>query len=365
MNEAIDDRTAPRIPPESEEGRWARGFCRPNGPAQRFGLVLIFTLPLVWGCGREANAPTATDFFTGLAHVPSSPETTLGDDHAFESIDGLAVLDDGAEVVSDATRGRLTLFVAGREVSSFGRVGPKPEDFTALGTVTAVRADTFVVLDPNRGRLVAFRRVGDSVARIGPVVLPFHVSDVCAVGGRLFALGRFDSTLVHETTVSGGVVRSFGTLEGSTPFEIGLNAAAEIACSASAEAIAVASRVPGELRIFSPTGDLLRRDSIPSFARSRYAGQRMASPADTTSARTWNVVVGLQWLGKALLVQLGRYPENGETTLESRWLAASGRWRQGLPPWPRVFAHTEDGRLFTLSERTPPTVNVYWVRRTE
>jgi len=297
--------------------------------------------------------------------MPSSPETTLGNEHAFESIDGLAVLDDGAEVVSDATRGRLTLFVAGHEVASFGRVGPTPEDFTALGTVTAVRADTFVVLDPNRGRLVAFRRAGDSVARIGPVALPFHVSAVCAMGGRLFALGRFDSTLVHETTVGGGVVRSFGRLEGSTPFQIGLNAAAEIACSESAGAIAVASRVLGELRIFSSSGDLIRRDSIPSFARSGYAGRQTAGPADTTAVRAWNVVVGLQWFGKALLVQIGRYPENGERSLGSRWLTASGQWRQGLPPWPRILAHTEDGRLFTVSERTPPTVKVYWVRRTE
>jgi len=327
MDEAICRRPAPwtRTPGRSEKG---------GGRRRR--LALICTLSLASACGSEAGTPTATDFFTGMLRIPSSPTMTLGGEHSFRSIDGLAVLGDGAEVVSDATRGRLGLFIGAREATSFGRVGPAPEDFTTLGTVTTVQADTFVVLDPDRGALVAFRRVEDSVARVGPVVLPFHVSGACAMEGRIFALGRFDSTLVHETTVHGGVIRSFGRLEGRTPFEIGLNAAAEIACSPQAGAIAVASRAPGELRIFSPSGDLVRRDSIPSFVRSGYAGRQTAGPTDTAAAPSWNVVEGLQWLGKSLLVQLGRYPETDKRALESRWLSASGEWRQGLPAWPRI-----------------------------
>ncbi len=320
-------------------------------------------MPLVAACGGKVSAPTAKDFFTGLSRVPSSAETTLGDQHTFGSIDGMAVLDPDVEVVSDATAGRVKLFAGGHEVASFGRVGPGPDDFTTVGAVAAVRADTFVVLDPNRGRLVTFRRATDSVERVGPVDLPFAVSGVCALDSRLFVLGRYDSTLVHETTTHGGLVRSFGALKGGTPFEVGLNAAAEIGCSSEAGAVAVASRVPGELLLFSPDGTLMRRDSIPSFRRSGYVGRRTASPADTSASRSWNVVEGLQWFGQDLLVQLGRYPKTGATRLESRWLTASGEWKAGLPAWPKILAHSGDGRVYTLSRDPYPVVKVYWVKQ--
>lgn len=337
-----------------------------NQDISRVGLAsLAAGLLLVSGCGRGPSPPTATDFFTGLSHVPSSPDAVLGSEHTFGSVDGLAVLGPHVQVVSDATAGHLKLFVDGRETLSFGRLGPAPDDFSSLGAVVAVTADTFVVLDPNRGRLVTFRRAADSVAPLGTIDLPFRVSGVCAMDGRLFVLGGYDSTLVHEATVHGGVVRSFGRLEGSTPFEVGLNAAAEIACSSDAGAVAVASRVPGELRVFSPSGALLRRDSIPSFVRSGYAGRTVATTSDTSAVRSWNVVRGLQWFGKDLLVQLGRYPQTAASGLASRWLSAAGIWKEGLPAWPRILARTGSGRVYTLSEDPYPAVKVYWVKRSE
>ncbi len=337
-----------------------------NHDISRVGLAsLAVGLLLASGCGRGPAAPNATNFFTGLSHVPSSPDTVLGGEHTFGSVDGLAVLGPHAQVVSDATDGHLKLFVDGREALSFGRLGSAPDDFSTLGAVVAVGADTLVVLDPDRGRLVTFTRAADTVAPLGAIDLPFRVSGVCAMDGRLFVLGGYDSTLVHETTVHGGLVRSFGRLEGGTPFEVGLDAAAEIACSSDAGAVAIASRVPGELRVFSPSGALLRHDSIPSFARSSYAGRTVATTSDTTAVRSWDVVRGLQWFGKDLLVQLGRYPRTGESGLASRWLSAAGVWKEGLPAWPRILAHTASGRVYTLSEDPYPAVKVYWVKRSE
>ncbi len=324
-------------------------------------IATVIALSAATSCGR---APVgAADYFTGLSAGPSSPVATWGDEHPFESIDGFALLDSGVAVVSDATGGHLHLFVDGRDVRTFGRLGPDSADFTTLGAVTALRADTFAVLDPDRGRLVAFRRAADSVTRVGPVHLPFRVTGACSLDGRLFVLGAHDSTLVHETTVQGQVVRSFGALEGGDPFEIGLNAAADIACSAGAGAVAVASRVPGQIRIFSAEGTRIRSDSIPSFVRTTYERQGGAARLVTPPAGYWNVVRDLRWFGKDLLVQLGRSPKVTAPTFESRWLSGVGGWKKGLPPWPRILGHDARGRVYVAGADPNPTVKVYQVRR--
>lgn len=313
-------------------------------------------------CGR-GTAGHATNFYAGLSGGPESPVATWGGKGSFGSIDGFALLHPGVAVVSDATDGHLDLLVDGKRVAVFGRVGVDPGDFTTLGAVAAVRADTFVVLDPNRGRLIAFHRVADSVMRVGPVDLPFRVSGVCSLADHLFVLGRYDSTLVHETTTHGGVVRSFGRLEGATPFEIGLNAAAEIACSSEAGAVAIASRVPGELRIFGVSGTLLRRDSIPSFTRLAYEHRGPSTRALPAATGHWDTVEHLQWFGRNLLVQLRPNPEKVVSTFESRWLSATGEWRMGLPSWPKVLAHTASGRVYVAETDPHRAVRVYQVLR--
>jgi hypothetical protein len=312
-------------------------------------------------CGDEAQG--AADFFTGLSAGPSSPVATWGDRRTFGSIDGFALLDSGVAVVSDATKGHLHLFLDGKDARSFGRLGPDSADFSTMGSVAALRSDTFVVLDPNRGRLVGFRRVADSVVRLGRVDLPFPVKGVCSLDGRLFVLGRYDSTLVHETTVRGGVLKSFGALEGSTPFEISMNAAAEIACSQEAGAVAVASRVPGELRVFSADGTLVRTDSIAGFVRSSYGRRETGERAPPGANASWNTVEDLRWFGKDLLVQLARMPKPDRAAFESRWLFASGVWKESVPAWPRVLGHDAHGRVYVAVTDPYPVVKLYKVRR--
>ncbi len=318
-----------------------------------FGLLLI---PLA-ACGPRG----AADYYTGFAAGPSSP-ATWGGEHTFGSIDGFALVDSGVAVVSDATNGHLDLFVDGKDVRTFGRLGTAAGDFTSFGAVAALPADTFVVLDPNRARLVAFRRVADSVVRLGPIDLPFRVTGVCSAADRLFVLGRYDSTLVQEVTTAGAVRRSFGTLEGEGPFQIRMNAAAEIACSSESDRVAVASRVPGELRIFTTDGQRVLRDSIPEFVHSIYRRAGMGARALQTT-RGWNLVEDLHWFGKDLLVQLGQSPEAREKMFESRWLSGTGAWRNGVRSWPRVLGHDSEGRVYVVAMAPHPTVKVYKVRR--
>lgn len=328
-----------------------------RGRRVALGLVLLLT-PLA-ACGPTG----AKDYYTGFAAGPSSPTATWGGEHTFGSIDGFALVDSGAAVVSDATNGHLHLFVGGQDVRTFGRLGPGSSDFITLGAVAALPADTFVVLDPNRARLVGFLRVDDSVARLGPVHLPFRAAGVCSMAGRLYVLGRYDSTLVHEVTTGGSVLNSFGALEGSDPFEIRMNAAAEIACSKDANAVALASRLPGELRVFAADGKLIRRDSIPQFVHSSYHRQGMGARPLPTTKGYWNLVEDVRWFGKNLLVQLAQSPKAHEKTFESRWLSGSGAWERGVPDWPRVLGHDSDGRVYVAVTDPHPAVKVYKVRR--
>ncbi len=317
---------------------------------------------LLASCGQGHAGGGARDFLTGLSDGPGSPTATWGSRGAFGSIDGFALLGSGVAVVADATLGRLDLFVDGKRVDTFGQLGPERGDFRSVGAVAALPADTFVVLDPDRGRLVAFRRAGDSVARLGAIELPFRISGVCSLGSRVFVLGRYDGTLVHETTVRGGVVASFGAVEGHTPFEIGLDAAAEIACAPQAGMVAVASRVPGQLRIFDVSGTLVRRDSIPDFVRSPFEHRAAATGGPIPSDVHWNVVKHLEWFGRSLLVQVVRYPKP-EPSLGSRWLSAAGAWTTDLPSWPRILGHDAGGRVYVATTEPYPAIEVYRVMR--
>ena len=323
-------------------------------------LVLMLSIHLLSACADEAVETTPEGFLAGLSLV-SAPEGVVGDDDAFGSIAGLVLLGTGELVVSDGMNGRLKRYVGGSHVGSFGRLGEGPDEFTGLGAIARTRGDTLIAVDSRRGRLVVFESPEDSLIRLHDVDLPFPATGVCTAAGRVFVLGRHDGMLVHETTVNGGVLNSFGEVQGSDPFEIAFNSLAEIACSAEPDVIAVVSRVLDRVRIFSGSGASILEDSIPSFIAPSYErGPNFIRPMPPPLGYA-NVVAAAHWFGGDLLIQLRTNPGDEDGLLESRWLSNDGTWSDRLPRWPKILAHTADGLVYAAVEDPYPVVRIYRV----
>lgn len=323
-------------------------------------LVVWLGLHLLSACGDEVVETASQGFLAGLLSVPV-PEGVVGDDDAFGSIAGLVLLGAGELVVSDGMNGRLQRYVGDSYVGSFGRPGEGPDEFSGLGAITRTRGDTLIAVDSRRGRLVVFESPEDSLVRLHDINLPFSATGVCTSDGRVFVLGRYDGMLVHETTVNGGVLNSFGALQGSDPFEISFNSLAEIECSVELDAVPVVNRIYGRVMIFSRSGASILEDSIPSFAAPRF--ERLGNSLRPLPAPLGYIhgVEVVHWFGGDLLIQLKTGPGDEDGLLESRWLSAEGTWNDQLPRWPKILAHTADGLVYAAVEDPYPVVRIYRV----
>lgn len=311
----------------------------------------------VLACDPDSANLQEQEFFSAPSVLPAV-ETTIGDADAFGSIESLAVLPSGAVVVSDGMNGRLKTYVDGREVHRYGRLGEGPEEFSGLGVARSALADTLIVHDSRRFKLDAFRALADTLVRLHDLDLPFSVGGVCTMGGRIFALGTHDGRLVHETNTSGELVNSFAEVEGTDAFDIALNSLAEIACSS--DVIALASRVPGDVRIFSSSGTLVLRDSIPDFVPAAFERRGNSIRPLPPPLGFAHAVKGIHSFGSDLMIQLTRTRD--DLVFESRWLSGTGAWMEGLPDWPRILALGSNGLVYAAVDDPFPVIRIYRIK---
>lgn len=324
-----------------------------------FALCLL--TQILVGCADPGPDPGGEGLYAALLTVPP-PVGVLGDQDAFGAVTSLAILAPGVVAVADQMNGRITLFVEGVSKSAFGRSGQGPGEFTRLATIAYLGGDTLLALDQGRRNLTILRELGDSLVWHDTVALPFAPTAFCTLTGRIYALGRHEGAWIHQATSDGRLVSSFGEVEGEGALDVALNSDAIIGCSEEARAIAVVTRIPGAVKVFSEKGILLFEDSIPSFAHSAFAQTENSVRPLPPPLGYANMVQAVQWFGKDLLIQLRTSPGDDDGLLESRWLTNGREWKPGLPRWPLLLAYTPDGTAYAAVEDPYPVVRVYPVQ---
>lgn len=305
--------------------------------------------------------PSWIEAFVAVDSLPSAVDSVGGVD-TFGSIDAAVTLADGSIVVIDGMNGLVRLLRDGEEVDASGGPGDGPREFRMIRHLAAFGGDSILVLDQARHRLAILRAERDSLVWAGDTLIPIPAEDLCTLRGRLFFAGGYESAILHEGSLDGQILRSFGSPEGPDYLSQALSSVGVLACSAEADALAFVSETLGIVRIFSPDGQQLRRDSIPGFARTVYEVTGNAMRPTLPEEGYAHLVSSVQWLGQDLLIQLSRgRPSDGVGQDVRLWLA-DGTWRSDLLEWPRVVAVPPDTTLVVAVADPYPRLLAYRVR---
>jgi hypothetical protein len=330
----------------------------------RLGLA-VSAVALSLACAPEEPSSVPLPWieaFAALDSIPPAVDSAGGVD-TFGSIDAAVTLDEGGIVVVDGMNGLVRLLRDGAEIDASGGPGDGPREFRMIRHLAAFGGDSVLVLDQARHRLSILRADRDSLVWAGDTLIPIPAEDLCTLRGRLFFAGGYNSAILHEGSLDGQIVSSFGSPEGADFLSQALSSVGTLACSADADALAFVSETLGIVRVFSPDGRELRRDSIPGFVHTVYEVTGNAMRPTLPDEGYAHVVSSVQWLlGQDLLVQLSRGRRSEGVGQDVRLWLADGTWRSDLPQWPRVVAVLPDTALLTTVADPYPRLLNYRVR---
>jgi hypothetical protein len=283
----------------------------------------------------------------------------IGDASTFGRISDIEEISGGRFVVLDGARGTVELFAAdGRPLSSFGRRGTGPGQFMVPVALARDGDGSLLVLDRGSARLTILTIDGNSLRLTRDTPLPFTPRSMCHVRGKLIILADQDGALLHELSLAGELLRSFGVRGDGSPLINALTALGKIACSDSAGMIALTPTTLGHVHIYSVDGQLLRIVPIPGYSETIYDitgdySVRPKTPASGFAHKTSS----LHWMSSTrLFVQYGRIPA-GSAQLESRFLTGDGETHYA-PEWPEVV-HVSDTRVYAVKSAPYPHIMIY------
>nr|MBA2669697.1 6-bladed beta-propeller [Gemmatimonadota bacterium] len=129
----------------------------------------------------------------------------------FGSIKDIAFDPQNRVYVLDSQAGRMAIFDSrGRHVASTGRKGRGPGELLAPAALTITPRGDILVLDPPNMRVTSYRLGSGTIQSTGSFRIPFPGADLCMIGERIFVQGAHRGNLIHEFTLTGTLVRSFG-----------------------------------------------------------------------------------------------------------------------------------------------------------
>jgi hypothetical protein len=330
--------------------------------------TLALGLALAMACGPSPDASEAdiAARIEALGEYPSarlSAAGTIGDSEAFGSIDAIQLIS-GRLAVLDAMNSRVSLYSAdGQLLSRFGRRGEGPGELSLAVDLAWTPAEELLVLDRGNQKVLALKSESDSLVLAREFNIRLSVgADMCLMGDRIFVLGNHEGNLVHEISPDGTLLQSFGARSDGDVFKAAHTVLGRIACSGTAQAIALVPLTLGELRIFSADGTSLVAESIPEYAEQVIntdgISVRLSMPDEGFS----HITAAVNWLdANALLVQLNRVPEAPTSALEGRLFRLDGGWSSAEPTLPRVLEQSED-TIYVMEADPYPVVRVYGVR---
>jgi hypothetical protein len=178
------------------------------------GLSVISTVALV-GCGGEISADSQSE-------PPQAPLTLLwekGSAEASPEQDFGRIVDatlDGelnAYVLDVATKHIAVFDKVGRPIKTLSRTGRGPGEL--MEPVSLVHDDdvTLYVLDRVNG-LVSIPTDSNNGRTATSTPLPLIASDFCLSQGKVIVFGAHNGHTLHEMTLAGEILRSFGEFDG-------------------------------------------------------------------------------------------------------------------------------------------------------
>lgn len=230
-----------------------------NGPG-RMRRRIFLLLCLVSGLAAPTRAQAVQ------VDVPTE-ELRLGQldgppAHTFGEVKDVRPIDAGRFVVLDAHAPVVKLYdMSGRLLAATGRDGQGPGEFR-WPAAAAVAGDRLYIVDTGNRRIQEFRVADDEMAFVRVFRLPFDARDVCAVGKRVYVSGLHEGHTVHEVSVDGEIVRSFGELSKADEVPEGwprrilqeTRSVGFLACSTARRTIVSLGVHGPEIRAYSPDG---------------------------------------------------------------------------------------------------------------
>lgn len=249
-----------------------------------------------------------------LGPIRGSFGVQVGDPHEeLGTVTDVAQALDGSVFVLDAPNNRiLVLDSAARFVTSFGRPGAGPGEFrtpTSLAFLPAQRS--LWVLDQGLARVTVLSWDGKRLQHRRTLNTGPFVYDLCAIGARivLYEPSDSDRPVIRLVDTAGVEQASFGVPFGRSggPTMQMAQRGGLLACEPKGEAIALASKLTGELRLYSVRGELRWTEVVQGFLPVRLLVSATGFSVDVASTKPADLVDFLAFSGDgAIVLQLER-----------------------------------------------------------
>lgn len=190
-----------------------------------------------------------------------------GAEHTFGSIEDVAIERDGAFYVLDSEFNSLRAYdPRGAFVATAARPGTGPGELAVPRAASVGAAGQLLVLDVANQRVSDFRRRGRTLRFHGSFPVRVPGSDMCVLGQRLYTVGAHEGRLLHEFSIDGRYIGSFGEPYGRGQEVLSRSlSAGVIACAAERRLVLVAAPFLGEVRAYRTDGSTLWERRLADF----------------------------------------------------------------------------------------------------
>lgn len=221
----------------------------------------------------DGRPRSSSEFESEFAPHLSAGATLLGvlgdaesSAEAIGRIADLDVLPDGTVVIADDLRNQIFLARPSySRLEGFGRTGQGPDDFGVLRDIAAIDSHTVAALDVGNMRVTLWDVGKAPPTSRGGFRLPFPVSRICGVAGRLLAAGLYEGMTIHEFAMDGHLVRSFGAPLHPHPLHAQAATEGPLTCL-DGRVVQAAGLLP-VVSSYTLEGSMESSDTIPGFVQ--------------------------------------------------------------------------------------------------
>lgn len=230
----------------------------------------------------------------------------------------------------------------GRFLQVVGRSGKGPGEFSQPRAMNHDGDTTLFVLDAVTG-VSMFSTARDTTRFLRTINLGMTATGMCLAGRAMFVFGFNEGKVIHEYTLSGKLVRSFGDLFGPAGHDVQrvISSAGKIACIPGSRVIVAGSLLLPTLVGYSmDDGSRKWVDSIPGFAGTRVMVQgRAYTMVSPPGGYDRQAVIGQVGPG-VVLVQAEKASRNPipETIRSCLLIVQTGRCGAVTTTWPLLHA---------------------------
>ncbi len=195
-----------------------------------------------------------------------------GDSLGFGSISDVAVDELGRLYVLDSRLQHLQVYSpGGLLLQTVDRPGRGPGEFLVPERLWLDDPGRLYVLDRGNRRLSVFDVSGASLTFLLDIPLALDAWDVCGLryrGTRLYVLGYWDRGVLHQVSLEGSILNTFGP-----PYWLGhglleeMSADGLIYCAHQTNLVLTVPHLVPEVRAFSPSGRRVWTTTIPRYER--------------------------------------------------------------------------------------------------